>query len=155
MNQRKKGSAHGSSGDSDGHENTGSGGIGMSSVFKKLVTTGLEAASKTEGVVKEVKDALSEMHLPKEVISLITQQLRGTKEELLQAITSGIEEHMKKANITQELQKEIQKVLENYDLEIEGKIRFKRKVEVQDKSHEKDDSDTRTHDHQQHFKNQE
>ncbi|MBF0205573.1 MAG: hypothetical protein HQK53_01655 [Oligoflexia bacterium] len=109
----------------------------VGNVLKKIVTSSLDAASKTEDVVKEVKEALTDIAPPKEFISQIGNHLRTTKEEILSTISSAIEEHLKKINFAEELQTELQKLLANYDLEITGTIRFKKRDKTTDNAADK------------------
>lgn len=96
-----------------------------SNVLKKLVTTGLDAAVKTEDAVKE---ALTDISSPKDILNTIMHHARGTKEDIVNSLTQGIENRLKKIDIREELVN----ILDNYDLEFEGKIRFRKKDKKED-----------------------
>lgn len=106
--------------------------ISVATVLKKIVSGGLGAAARTEDAVKEIREALNEIFPPKELVNLVFQNLRHSKEEIIHSLASGVEEHLKKLNLTNEIQKEIKNVLDNYDLEIHGHIRFKKRNENND-----------------------
>lgn len=92
----------------------------LSDILKKVMSTGISAAFMTEEAVKGV---LQDLPLPKEVLNGLLQNAKHTKDEFLVSIKNELKEHLDKIDIS----KEIDKVLENYDLNVSANISFSKK----------------------------
>lgn len=92
----------------------------FSDVIKKVVSTGIGAAFMTEEAVKQM---VSEIPLPKEFLNSLVQNAKNTKDDVVNTIKTELKTRLDKLDVT----KEIDKILENYDLEVNAKISFKKK----------------------------
>lgn len=79
---------------------------GLGDILKKVVNTGISAASITE-----------------DAVSGILQNAKNTKDEFVNSVKNEFKNYLSKIDIT----KEIDRVLEKYDLEISANIKFKKK----------------------------
>ena len=86
-------------------------------VIRKTVTSGQGAKQVTEDVIR---GAISEIKMPKEVISYLIQQADNVKTEIVNATTSEIRSFLHDANIGEELAK----ILTTLSFEIRMEIRF-------------------------------
>lgn len=92
----------------------------LTDIFKKVVTTGIGAAFLTE---EAVKDLLNGVPLPKEIVSGLLANAKTSKDEFISGVKSELKNYLNKIDLT----KEIDRILEEYDLEINAKINFKPK----------------------------
>ncbi|MBF0362318.1 MAG: hypothetical protein HQK49_14980 [Oligoflexia bacterium] len=103
---------------------TGAAGIvgnAVTDVLKKIVSSGFDAAVKKEG---SVKDVISDLVTSKELIKDISQGiLKHTKDEIVNSVSKKVKEQLQKIDV----QKELQKIIDNYDIEIVSKITLKKK----------------------------
>lgn len=95
----------------------------LGDLFKKVVSTGIGAAFMTEDAVKGI---IGELPLPKEIISNLLQNARATKEEFVASVKQELKGYLDKIDVS----KEIEKILERYDLDVQAKISFTKKPEV-------------------------
>ena len=98
---------------------------GLSDVIKKVVSVGVGAAFMTE---ESVKNLLSDLPLPKELINGLYSNAKGAKEEFVQGVREEIATHLSKVDP----KKLVEEVLENYDVEVNAKFSFKKKDEASD-----------------------
>ncbi len=89
-------------------------------VLKKVVSTGIGAAFMTEDAVKSI---LSDLSLPKEIMSGLLQNARNTKEDFLNSIREEVTAYLKKIDYS----KEVEKILDQYDFEVTASIKAKKK----------------------------
>ena len=94
----------------------------ISDVVKKTLSLGLGAAFITEDVIKSV---LTDLPLPKDLASSLLQNAKNSKEEFLKVV----KEELGKYLLEMDVSRIIGQILEKYDLEIDAKIRFKKKVD--------------------------
>lgn len=94
--------------------------LNFGDVLKKVVSTGIGAAFMTEEAVKSM---VSELPLPKDMINGLLQNAKSTKEEFVASIKNELKSYLDKIDAS----KEIEKVLENYDMEVNATISFKKK----------------------------
>lgn len=92
----------------------------ISDIIKKAVSTGISAAFMTEDGVKNL---LQDLPLPKDIVSGLLQNAKDTKEEFVKSIKNELKTYLNKIDVS----KEIDRVLENYDFEINAKISVKKK----------------------------
>ena len=95
----------------------------LSEVIKKVVSVGVGAAFMTE---ESVKNLLSDLPLPKDIVNGLLSNAKGAKEEFVQGVREEIASHLSKVDP----KKIVEEVLENYDLEVNAKVRFKKKSEI-------------------------
>ena len=92
----------------------------ITDILKKVVSSGVSAAFMTEDAVK---DLLNGLPLPKEMINGLLQNAKATRNEFIGSVKNELKQYLDKLDIS----KEIDRVLEDYDLEINAKIKFKKK----------------------------
>tara|TARA_B100001964_G_C13800599_1_gene408595 strand:- start:38 stop:370 length:333 start_codon:yes stop_codon:yes gene_type:complete len=93
---------------------------GLGEVFKKVLSTGLTAAFMTEDAVKKLTQDLP---LPKEIVNGLLANAKNTKEEFVGGVKKEFKQYLDRLDVT----KEIDRVLENYDIEVNAKVKFKKK----------------------------
>lgn len=91
-------------------------------IIKKVVSVGVGAAFMTEESVKKV---LEDLPLPKDVLAGLMQNAKSAKEDFTTGIREEVKNYLSKVDAT----KLAASVLEKFDLEIEAKVRFKKKEE--------------------------
>jgi hypothetical protein len=90
---------------------------------KKVVSTGIGAFFLTE---EALKTAIQEKNLPLDIVQNLMQNMKGMKDEVFKQVKSELGGYLDKIDVS----KEIGKILENYDLDVQAKIKFtKRKKE--------------------------
>lgn len=97
-------------------------------IIKKVVSVGVGAAFMTEESVKKV---LEDLPLPKDVLNGLMQNAKSAKEDFSTGIREEVKNYLSKVDAT----KLAASVLEKFDLEIEAKVRFKKKEEKSHKHH--------------------
>lgn len=97
-------------------------------VVKDLTAAGLATIFMTE---EGVRGYLREKKLPKELISLFMEGFSRKKDNLYEMLTREFGKVLSKTDIS----KELQKFLENHEVEIQAKVAFKKKGEHHEKSH--------------------
>ncbi len=94
-------------------------------MIKKVVSVGVGAAFMTEESVKKI---LEDLPLPKDIITGLVQNAKGAKEDF----TNGIREEIKSYLTKVDASKIASDILDKYDVEIEAKFRFKKKLNEKD-----------------------
>lgn len=92
----------------------------ISDIFKKVINTGVSAAFMTEDTVKGI---IQDLPLPKEMVNGLLQNAKNTKEEFVSSVKTELKSYLDRIDVS----KEIDRVLENYDLEITANIKFNKK----------------------------
>lgn len=92
----------------------------LTDVIKKVVSVGVGAAFMTE---ESVKNILSDLPLPKDIISGLIQNAKGVKEDFVKGVQAELKEHLSKVNVT----KLVDEVVEKYDFDVHATISFKKK----------------------------
>ncbi len=92
----------------------------ITDIFKKVVSTGISAAFMTEDAVKGI---IHDLPLPKEMANGLLQNAKNTKDDFIDSVKNELKSYLDKIDVS----KEIDRVLENYDLEINANIKFKKK----------------------------
>lgn len=93
---------------------------GLGDVFKKVLSTGLSAAFMTEDAVKKLTQDLP---LPKEIVNGLLANAKSTKTEFISGVKKEFKSYLDRLDVT----KEIDRVLENYDIEVKANIKFNKK----------------------------
>lgn len=93
---------------------------GLSEVIKKVVSIGVGAAFMTEDAVKKV---LADLPLPKEIVNGLLKNAQSVKEDFVQSVRSELSEHLSKVDP----KKLMEEVLENYDIDVQAKVKFTKK----------------------------
>jgi hypothetical protein len=89
----------------------------LTDILKKVVNTGISAAFMTEDAVKGI---IQDLPLPKEMVSGLLQNAKNSKDEFISSVKSELKEYLNKIDIS----KEVDRILENYDIEVSGKIKL-------------------------------
>lgn len=92
----------------------------LSDVVKKLFSTGVSAAFMTE---ESIRSLARDLPLPKEIIQGLLANANATKAEFIQSAKKELKSYLDRIDLS----KEVDRVLENYDLEIKANIKFKKK----------------------------
>lgn len=92
----------------------------LSDVVKKLFSTGVSAAFMTE---ESIRGLARDLPLPKEIIQGLLANANATKAEFIQSAKKELKSYLDRIDLS----KEVDRVLENYDLEIKANIKFKKK----------------------------
>jgi hypothetical protein len=92
----------------------------LGDLFKKVLTTGVNAAFMTE---ESIRALLKDPSLSKEMIGSLLENAKNTKTEFLGSIKNELKTYLDKIDVS----KEIDRVIENYDVEVNAKVSFKKK----------------------------
>ncbi len=92
----------------------------LGDLLKKVVTTGVNAAFTTEESIRAI---LKDPSVSKEVISGLIDTAKNTKTEFVSSLKSEIKTYLDKIDLS----KEIDRVIDNYDIEVNSKVSFKKK----------------------------
>lgn len=93
----------------------------IAEVIKKVVSIGIGAAFMTEDAVKSV---LNDLPLPKDIVTGLLQNAKNAKIDF----TEGVKEEVGKYLNRVDPAKLMDDLLENYDVEINAKLSFKKKT---------------------------
>jgi hypothetical protein len=94
----------------------------ITDIFRKVVNTGISAAFMTEDAVKGL---IQDLPLPKEMAQGLLANAKQTKEEFVGSVKNELKTYLDKIDIS----KEIDRVLEKYDIEVTAKVKFNKKEE--------------------------
>jgi hypothetical protein len=89
-------------------------------IIKKVVSVGVGAAFMTEDAVKNI---LSDLPLPKDIVTGLLQNAKTAKEDFSTTIRDELRSHLAKVD-PKALMEEL---VENYDIEFNTKLSFKKK----------------------------
>lgn len=89
----------------------------ITDIFKKVVNTGISAAFMTEDAVKNI---IGDLPLPKEIVNGLLSNAKNTKDEFISSVKSELKGYLNKIDIS----KEIDRIAENYDFEVNAKIKL-------------------------------
>jgi hypothetical protein len=89
-------------------------------IIKKVVSVGVGAAFMTEDAVKNI---LSDLPLPKDIVSGLLQNAKTAKEEFSNTIREELRTHLSKVDPKMMMED----LVENYDIELNTKVSFKKK----------------------------
>lgn len=94
----------------------------ITDIFKKVINTGMSAAFMTEDTVKGI---LNDLPLPKDVVAGLLENAKSTKTEFVDSVKKELKTYLNKVDVS----KEIDRVLEKYDIEVNAKLKFTKKDE--------------------------
>lgn len=89
-------------------------------ILKKVLTTGVTAAFMTE---ESVRALLKDVPLPKDIVGGLLENARNTKTEFVAGVKNELKNYLDKVDLT----KEIDKIVEKYDFQINATISLKKK----------------------------
>lgn len=89
-------------------------------ILKKVLTTGVTAAFMTE---ESVRALLKDVPLPKDIVGGLVENAKNTKTEFVAGVKNELKTYLDKIDIT----KEIDKIVEKYDFQINATISLKKK----------------------------
>ncbi|MAX66135.1 MAG: hypothetical protein QF441_10770 [Bacteriovoracaceae bacterium] len=89
----------------------------LSDIFKKVMNTGINAAFMTEDTVKNI---IQDLPIPKEIVNGLLQNARNSKDEFIKSVKTELRERLNKIDVS----KEVDRIIENYDFEINAKIKL-------------------------------
>jgi hypothetical protein len=92
----------------------------LGDIFKKVVSTGINAAFMTEDAVKGI---IQDLPIPKEVVNGLIQNAKSSKDEFISSVKGELKEYLDKVDLS----KEVDRIIENYDIEINAKINLTKK----------------------------
>ena len=92
----------------------------LGDLLKKVLTTGVTAAFMTE---ESVRHLLKDLPLPKDIVGGLVENAKNTKTEFVSSVKNELKSYLDKIDLS----KEIDKLVEKYDFEINAKISLKRK----------------------------
>lgn len=84
---------------------------------KKVVSTGIGAFFLTE---EALKTAIQEKNLPLDIVQNLFQNAKGLRDEVFKQVKQELGGYLDKIDVS----KEVGKILENYDLDVQAKIKF-------------------------------
>ena len=87
---------------------------------KKLAALGIGAIFMTEDAIK---NTIQDIPLPKEILGGLLEQIRSNKNEFINSLKTDFKGYLSSINPS----KEIEKIIEKYDINIQAKLSFKRK----------------------------
>ncbi len=92
----------------------------LSELFKKVVSTGVSAAFMTEDALRNL---LNDLPLPKETLNSLVNNAKTTKEEFIKSVKNELKNYLDKIDFS----KEVDRIAQNYDFEINATVRLKKK----------------------------
>lgn len=101
----------------DENDDEEEGGKGLSESIRRAVASGVSALFMTE---EGIRNALSDMRLPKEALAYVVQQTDKTRRELFRAVTDEIKGFLKGID----LNREVRKALLGLKMQVNAEVRF-------------------------------
>lgn len=92
----------------------------LSDILKKVVNTGISAAFMTEDTVKNI---INDLPLPKEIVNGLLLNAKKTRDEFIGSVKHELRAYLNGIDIS----KEIDRIIENYDIEVQANIKLKPK----------------------------
>ena len=89
-------------------------------LIKKVLTTGVTAAFMTEEGVRAV---LKDLPLPKDMVASLVDNAKSTKTEFVSSVKNELKTYLDKIDLS----KELDKIVEKYDFQINATISLKKK----------------------------
>jgi hypothetical protein len=99
----------------------------LGDIFKKVVSTGINAAFMTEDTVKGI---IQDLPIPKEVVNGLIQNAKSSKDEFISSVKTELKEYLDKVDLS----KEVDRIIENYDIEVNAKINLTKKDKSKDET---------------------
>jgi hypothetical protein len=92
----------------------------LGDLLKKVLTTTVTAAFMTEEGVRAV---LKDLPLPKDMVASLVENAKSTKTEFVSSVKNELKTYLDKIDIS----KEIDKIVDKYDFQINATISLKKK----------------------------
>src|SRR5690349_4064972 len=92
----------------------------LGDLFKKVLTTGVTAAFMTEEAIREV---LKDVPVPKDMVGSLVENAKNTKTEFVASVKSELKSYLEKIDLS----KELDKLVDKYDFQVNATISLKRK----------------------------
>lgn len=92
-------------------------------LLKKVLATGVSAAFMTE---EGVRNLLKDVPLPKDIVGGLLENAKNTKTEFVASVKNELKSYLEKIDLT----REIEKIAEKYDFEVNATIRLKKKKNI-------------------------
>lgn len=89
----------------------------LTDIFKRIVNTGISAAFMTEDTVKGL---INDLPLPKEIVNGLLQNAKSTKNEFINSVKSELKDYLSQIDLS----KEIDRIIEKYDIEVSAKVKL-------------------------------
>jgi hypothetical protein len=99
----------------------------LGDLFKKVLTTGVTTAFMTEEAIREV---LKDVPVPKDMVGSLVENARNTKTEFVASVKSELKTYLEKIDLS----KELDKIVDKYDFQVNATISLKRKDKKKIKS---------------------
>ena len=93
---------------------------GLGDVLKKMASLGLEGAALSEEILK---NTIGESSLPKSFMNKVLDNVRSTKEDFTKTVRAELQKHLSKL----EVDKVVDYLAKNYDIEVKSSISLKKK----------------------------
>lgn len=92
----------------------------LGDILKKVITTGVTAAFMTE---ESVRTLLKDVPLPKDIVGGLVENAKNTKTEFVAGVKNELKSYLDKIDLS----KELDKIFDKYDFEINATVRLKKK----------------------------
>lgn len=89
-------------------------------LLKKVISTGVTAAFMTE---EGIRTFLKDVPLPKEFLGQVLENAKNTKSEFVAGVKNELKNYLDKIDLS----KELDRIIEDYDFEVNAKISLKKK----------------------------
>lgn len=90
---------------------------GLGDILKKVVNTGVSAAFMTEDAIKGM---IQDLPIPKELVNGLITNAKNTRDDFIKSVKTELKERLNAIDVSQE----IDRIVENYDFEINAKIKL-------------------------------
>ena len=88
--------------------------------LKKLASIGIGTAFMTEEAIRNLRQ---ELPLPKDIVNGLLKQAKAQKDELIQSTKSELKNYLQNLDLS----KELDEILEKYEIRVDAKLSFRRK----------------------------
>ena len=89
----------------------------LSDILRKVVNTGIGAAFMTEDAIKKT---VGELPIPKELMQGLINNAKNTRDDFIASVKTELKERLERIDVS----KEIDRIIENYDMEVSAKIKL-------------------------------
>lgn len=89
----------------------------LSDILKKVLNTGVSAAFMTEDAIKNM---VGDLPLPKELVQGLINNAKNTRDDFITSVKTELRERLERIDVS----KEIDRIIENYDMEVNAKIKL-------------------------------
>lgn len=97
----------------------------LSDILKKVVNTGFSAAFMTEDAIKNM---VGDLPLPKELVQGLINNAKTTRDDFITSVKTELRQRLERIDVS----KEIDRIIENYDMEVSAKIKLTPKEKKSD-----------------------